>query len=58
MNDDRPFHWVADGQGADSQCTRCFAACAEEALEAITGLDDVVYYCCPDCAGELRRDFE
>lgn len=58
MNDDRPFHWIADGQDADSQCTRCFADCHEDNLEAVIGIDGVLYYCCPDCAEELKRDFE
>lgn len=58
MADERPFHWAADGLDADSQCTRCLGSWPEEEIEAITGVDGVLYYCCPACAEELRRDFE
>jgi hypothetical protein len=54
-----PFwHHIPDGLGSEDQCSKCLEDCREENLEAVLGVDGKMYYACPDCAEELRRDFE
>jgi len=55
---DFPFHPIADGQGAEDQCSRCFCDCREESIMAIKDVNGTLFYACPDCVEELKRDFE